>query len=100
MSTRDPVADYLGALQRSRVEHPARMTTVFVHQGHYAHDARELAANGRADLAVERIGDLFAYDLTALVNAPAGVRRRHDARTMTMNVGSAANPNNREGVNR
>jgi FMN phosphatase YigB (HAD superfamily) len=46
-----------------------RVTTVFVRQGHYAHDARELAANPPADLTIERIGDLLAYDLAMLLDA-------------------------------
>jgi FMN phosphatase YigB (HAD superfamily) len=35
-----------------------RLTTVFPRQGHYAHDPRELAAYPRADLTLERIGEL------------------------------------------
>lgn len=35
-----------------------RLTTVFVRQGHYAHDRRLLDANPPADIAIERIGDL------------------------------------------
>src|SRR5882724_2618474 len=46
-----------------------RVTTVFPQQGHYAHDPQALATNPAADLTVERIGDLLAYDLTALVAA-------------------------------
>jgi len=46
-----------------------RVTTVFPRQGHYAHDPQALATNPAADLTVERIGDLLAYDLTALVAA-------------------------------
>jgi FMN phosphatase YigB (HAD superfamily) len=36
-----------------------RLTTVFVRQGHYAHDAAEVAAYPPADVTVERIGDLL-----------------------------------------
>src|ERR1700716_1944754 len=43
-----------------------RVTTVFVRQGHYAHEARAVATHPPADLAVERIGDLLAYDLATL----------------------------------
>jgi FMN phosphatase YigB (HAD superfamily) len=46
-----------------------RVTTVFPQQGHYAHDPRELAVNPPADVTVERIGDLLAYDLPALLTA-------------------------------
>jgi FMN phosphatase YigB (HAD superfamily) len=36
-----------------------RLTTVFVRQGHYAHDARLVAASPPADVTVESIGDLL-----------------------------------------
>ena len=35
-----------------------RLTTVFVRQGHYAHDAKLLAASPPADITVDSIGDL------------------------------------------
>jgi len=35
-----------------------RLTTVFVRQGHYAHDAAQLARYPAADVTIERIGDL------------------------------------------
>ena len=35
-----------------------RLTTVFVRQGHYAHDAALLAAYSAPDLTIERIGEL------------------------------------------
>jgi hypothetical protein len=44
-----------------------RVTTVFPRQGKFAHDASIIASSPPADLAVERIGDLLAYDLPALV---------------------------------
>ena len=44
----------------------ARVTTVFPRQGHYAHDAETVAGYPRADLTVERIGDLMAHDLSTL----------------------------------
>jgi FMN phosphatase YigB (HAD superfamily) len=40
-----------------------RVTTVFVRQGHYAHDPAILAGYPPADLSVDRIGDLVAYDI-------------------------------------
>jgi FMN phosphatase YigB (HAD superfamily) len=46
-----------------------RVTTVFPRQGHYAHDPEAPATNPPADLTVERIGELLAYDLTALLAA-------------------------------
>ena len=35
-----------------------RLTTVFVRQGHYAHDAKLVAASPAADVTIESIGDL------------------------------------------
>ncbi|HEX5386608.1 MAG TPA: HAD family hydrolase [Gemmatimonadales bacterium] len=39
-----------------------RVTTVFVRQGHYAHDPEVLASYPPADLAVDRIGDVAGLD--------------------------------------
>jgi len=36
-----------------------RLTTVFVRQGHYAHDAELVGRYPAADVSVERIGDLL-----------------------------------------
>jgi FMN phosphatase YigB (HAD superfamily) len=44
-----------------------RVTTVFPRQGQFAHDPDALAAYADADLTIERIGDLLAHDLPALV---------------------------------
>jgi FMN phosphatase YigB (HAD superfamily) len=38
-----------------------RLTTVFVRQGHYAHDARLVAASPPADVTIESIGDLLDW---------------------------------------
>ncbi len=43
-----------------------RLTTVWPRQGHYALDPRALATYPRADVTVERIGDLNSYDLSTL----------------------------------
>ncbi len=40
-----------------------RVTTVFVRQGHYAHDPEILAAYPPADVTLERIGDLLDRDV-------------------------------------
>lgn len=37
------------------------LTTIFPRQGHYASDAKELAAYPAADVSVERIGDLLGW---------------------------------------
>jgi FMN phosphatase YigB (HAD superfamily) len=47
----------------------ARVTTVFVRQGHYALDPKILAACPPADLALERIGDLLECTLPGLLAA-------------------------------
>lgn len=48
-----------------------RATTVFVRQGHYAHDPA-IAALPAADLSFERIGDLLGLDRSALPAAAGG----------------------------
>lgn len=44
-----------------------RVTTVFPRQGHYAHDPAALATYPPADVSVDRVGDLLAHDLPALL---------------------------------
>jgi len=52
-----------------------RLTTVFPRQGHYALDAKAIAAYPPADITVERIGDLVDYGLPAFLGvAEAGGR--------------------------
>jgi len=46
-----------------------RVTTVFPKQGHYAFDPRILAEYPRADLEIDKIGDLLRYDRSKLVPA-------------------------------
>ena len=59
--------DYLGALQRYRLEH-LHEPRLF----HYALDPGVLAGSPPADLAIAGIGDLLAYDLPALLGAATG----------------------------
>ena len=40
----------------------ARVTTVFVRQGHYALDPEIISAYPAADRTIERIGDLLNYE--------------------------------------
>ena len=47
----------------------SRVTTVFPRQGHYARDPEALAKYPRADVSIERIGDLLGYELPALLAA-------------------------------
>ena len=61
------VDDKLRVLAAVKGAWGARVTTVFPRQGHYAHDPEILATNPAADLTVERIGDLLAYDFPTLV---------------------------------
>ncbi len=46
-----------------------RLTTVFVRQGHYAHDAKTIAEFPPADLTIDRIGELADRDLDSFVSA-------------------------------
>jgi FMN phosphatase YigB (HAD superfamily) len=45
----------------------ARVTTVFVRQGHYAHDPQVVSSFPPADVSIERIGDLLSYNLATLL---------------------------------
>jgi hypothetical protein len=47
----------------------ARVTTVFVRQGHYALDPQNVALYPAADITVERIGDVVDHDLAAYLAA-------------------------------
>jgi len=47
----------------------ARVTTVFPRQGHYAHDAKEVAKYATPDVTVERIGELVDCDLASVLAA-------------------------------
>jgi phosphoglycolate phosphatase-like HAD superfamily hydrolase len=49
----------------------ARVTTVLVRQGHYAHDPAILADYPPADVAIDAIGDLFTLDSHVLLEVPA-----------------------------
>lgn len=48
-----------------------RVTTVFVRQGHYALDARLTASYPAADVSIEHIGDLLAFDRRDFAPTPA-----------------------------
>ncbi|MEP6739584.1 MAG: HAD family hydrolase [Caldimonas sp.] len=49
-----------------------RLTTVFPRQGHYALDPANIATYPKADITVERIGELADADIAALLGAPHG----------------------------
>jgi FMN phosphatase YigB (HAD superfamily) len=44
-----------------------RVTTVFVRQGHYAHDEKEISRYRSADYTIERLADLLKLDFGALL---------------------------------
>ncbi len=44
----------------------ARVTTVFLRQGHYANDESEVAKYPPADISIDHIGDLLNYDTGSL----------------------------------
>jgi FMN phosphatase YigB (HAD superfamily) len=66
------VDDKLSILTAVKQAWGLRVTTVFPRQGHYASDLRILAAFPAADISLDRIGDLLAYDLHGLVSAGRG----------------------------
>ena len=58
------VDDKLRILTAMKAVLRARLTTVFVRQGHYAHDLDAIGALPNADRTIERIADLTALDLS------------------------------------
>lgn len=70
------VDDKLSILSAVKQSWGTRLTTIFPRQGHYAHDPKTLAAYPSADITLERIGDLLAFDLPTLLSAgQTGMRR-------------------------
>src|SRR5262245_22842890 len=51
-----------------------RVTTVFPRQGHYAHDAAEVAKYPTPDVTIERIGELVDWEIAALMRAAREAR--------------------------
>ena len=45
-----------------------RVTTVFVRQGHYAFDEKEIAKYPKADFTIERIGDLLKMNINRITS--------------------------------
>ncbi len=66
------VDDKLRILDAMKKIWGSQLTTVFVRQGHYAHDPKHLRGYMPADVTLERIGDLLQYDRERLL----GVTRR------------------------
>lgn len=75
----DDKAQLLAAMKR---ELGPKLTTVFVHQGHYAAQSAITAIDRRPDLEIERIGDLLDHDLHDLLGAsPLGMAAKDQERT-------------------
>jgi len=53
------VDDKVHILAAMKAQWRERLTTLFVRQGHYAHDAALVAATPPADVVIERIGDVI-----------------------------------------
>ena len=62
------VDDKLRILAAAKTFWGARVTTIFVRQGHYATDPKILASYPPADISIERIGNLLQYHLPELLN--------------------------------
>jgi FMN phosphatase YigB (HAD superfamily) len=62
------VDDKLRILAAAKKYWGARVTTIFVRQGHYATDPKILASYPSADISIERIGNLLQYQLSELLN--------------------------------
>lgn len=56
------VDDKLRVLTAMKENWGKQLTTIFVRQGHYAHDPDILGKYPAADITIESIGDLLAYD--------------------------------------
>lgn len=63
------IDDKLRILDSMKKVWGSRLTTVFVRQGHYAHEAKHLDGFMPADVTLERIGDLMNYDPDKLLAA-------------------------------
>jgi FMN phosphatase YigB (HAD superfamily) len=64
------VDDKLRILTAMRKVWGAKLTTVFVRQGHYALDLASLSTYPPADITIERIGDLVGISATRFSGAP------------------------------
>jgi transaldolase len=69
------IDDKLRILAAVKAKWGDRVTTVFPRQGHCANDPEALAAYAPADIEVERIGDLAAFDRARFGPNKEGVRR-------------------------
>jgi hypothetical protein len=53
------IDDKLRLLTAIKEQWKDRVTTIFVNQGHYARDPKNLATYPAADLSIDRIGDML-----------------------------------------
>jgi FMN phosphatase YigB (HAD superfamily) len=75
----DDKPQLLCAMKRALGE---KLTTVFVHQGHYAAQSAEMVIDPPPDLEIERIGELLDHDLhDFLAPAPVGAVATNQERT-------------------
>jgi hypothetical protein len=75
------VDDKLHLLAAIKAAWGRRVTTIFVRQGHYAHDPKILASNPPADVTIERIGDLLEYDVARLLHELRWEREEQSSRS-------------------
>jgi FMN phosphatase YigB (HAD superfamily) len=66
------VDDKLRILAAMKATWGERLTTVFPRQGHYAYDPAIIASYPPADVTVERVADVTAFDVAQLLAARAG----------------------------
>jgi FMN phosphatase YigB (HAD superfamily) len=75
----DDKAQLLAAMKRVLGQ---MLTTVFVHQGHYAAQSADTAIDPPPDLEIDRIGDLLDHELSDFLAAsPLGVAATNQERT-------------------
>ncbi len=75
------VDDKLRILAAMKAALGNRLTTVFPRQGHYAMDPNNLATYPKADITVERIGDLADADVARLLeSAPGNAKANQESR--------------------
>lgn len=68
------VDDKLRILAAMKQSLGARLTTVFVRQGHYATDPENIAKYPQADISLDCIGDLLAIDFPSFLGKKAASR--------------------------
>jgi len=67
------VDDKVRLLAAIKKQWGSRVTTIFPRQGHYAHDAAEVARYPQPDITIERIGELQNFSLEQILSAVVSV---------------------------